>query len=617
MVEPTLVEEKKGGGNVLPIVATVVGIVVIGGGLYVFYKKSKPATPIEQLIQKLSVTYNGGDSRVAPGQALSVEIKFTNIGTSSITPRFRVDIEGTGLTDTPLEGSWVASPSVSAGQSAKLDLNSRAVPTDWKDGKEFKAYVVLEGKEGHWDEAAIVFVVTVVGTITKTSVVYNNGQTQVSTGAPVTAKITWVNNGTGPFQPRFRVDIEGTGLLDSPLEGQWVTSPSVAPGQSQVVNANSIPVPTDWPGGKQLHAYVVLEGVGGHWDTSPLLTVAGGGGGAAGAVSKTAIVYNNGSSSVSTGAPVTAKITWKNTGAASIQPRFRLDIEGTGVLDSPLEGQWVTAPSLAAGQSQTLTISSVPVPTDWPGGKQLHAYVMLEGVEGHWDTSGLLTVAGGGGGAAEFFIESIVAAPKIAPPGPVNIATSVVLESGQNTSATIRCSVYQSTGDIVLGTLLWSTTKVVSFQVGVPQTVNFAYQSTQTDFVERDVKIEVLVNNQPVVADIQWDAFAVLMGTTTFGVTVSNWNSVLSGANQLAVDYWDPVMQDWVIDQGAWHNITDTVWIRNVNMSPEGGPYDYLRIYLHRSSDGALAARKSPPVIVFRTNEVINIDIANQTSPYP
>jgi len=369
-------------------------------------QRFQDAYSVEKIvITKQSVVYNSNQSNINSGKPISVQITWKNPGAASITPRFRVDIQGTGLFDSPLEGQWETSPAGSPGQVVTVNASSIPIPTDWQNGKTLHCYVMLEGVSGHWDEASTLFTVVKggegVAAVTKQSVVYNSNQSNINSGQPISVQIIWKNAGTTSVTPRFRVDIQGTGLLDSPLEGQWVTSPAGTAGGTVTVTASSIAIPTDWQNGKTLHAYVMLDGVSGHWDESSLLFTVVKGGGGAGAVTKQSVVYNNNQSNINSGQAINVQITWKNPGTASITPRFRVDIKGTGTSDTPLEGQWVTSPAGAPNQVVTVNASSIPIPTDWQNGKTLNAYVMLDGVSGHWDEASMLfTVVKGGGGAA-------------------------------------------------------------------------------------------------------------------------------------------------------------------------------------------------------------------------
>lgn len=156
------------------------------------------------------------------------------------------------------------------------------------------------------------------GVVTKQSVTYNSGQTQVQPGQVISAQISITNNGAAPVTPRFRVDIAGTGIFDTHLEGSWVTSPPATPGMALTITANSIPVPTDWTAGKQFHAFVILDGVNGDWDTSQLLTVSGGGG--------ITITPGNltGQGSIPVGGTTTLSVAMTSDGNASVS--MRLDI---------------------------------------------------------------------------------------------------------------------------------------------------------------------------------------------------------------------------------------------------------------------------------------------------
>lgn len=351
----------------------------------------------EEAITKVSIVYNNNQPDVVSGEPVPVAITVTNSGTQSITPRFRVDIQGTSALDTPLEGDWVVAPTMEAGQTVSFTAESIAIPTDWQNGKTLHVYLMLEGLTGHWDEAPVLLTVAKgVGTVSKESVVYNDNETGINSGEVMNVQISWKNIGVISMTPRFRLDIQGTGTFDTPMEGTWVTSPAAAPGQTIVFNAHSIPIPTDWQNGKTLHAFVVLEGYTGHWDDAPaLFSVLKGG---IGSITKVSIIYNNNQNTAKPGVTIPATVTFRNDSSATMAPRFRLDIQGTGTFDTVLEGTWFTSQPVLAGQIATITIQSVPVPSNWQNGKTFNAYVMLEGVSGHWDVANILfTVVKGTG----------------------------------------------------------------------------------------------------------------------------------------------------------------------------------------------------------------------------
>jgi hypothetical protein len=259
--------EKK--SDILTPVAVAAGIAGMAVGGYLLFKKgAPPADP--GVISKQGVVYNNNSLSAAPGQAISVAITLKNTGLSKVTPKFRVDIEETGVLESPLEGVWKTSPVVAPEQTITVNVSSRQIPLDW-DG-DMRAYVMLEGVEGHWDESPNL-TLAATGSIVKESVIYNDNLPDIMPGQPVIVDITWRNNGTTSVSPRFRVDIRKNGLFETIQEGQWFTSSPVSPGQPVVITGQSIPIPNDWSEGTQLRAYVMLEGVEGHWDESPALTV--------------------------------------------------------------------------------------------------------------------------------------------------------------------------------------------------------------------------------------------------------------------------------------------------------------------------------------------------------
>jgi chemotaxis receptor (MCP) glutamine deamidase CheD len=203
---------------------------------------------------------------------------------------------------------------------------------------------------------------------------------------------------------------------------------------------------------------------------------------------------------------------------------------------------------------------------------------------------------------------SLDVVPKRAPPGNVQIKPTIEQYSGAAAVALIVCDVFETS----TGQRLGGTQGYASFAVGVPQIIIMTYLSTETNTELRDVRIQVQSLTGQVLTEYTFPSvFSVIMSTVNFGIEVTNLDSVLAGADQFMVDYYDPYTSSWVRDSG-WHNTTDTVWINNVHLTD--GENNYMNIWLRRSSDGMSAGPiMTIPVIVFTSNQILQVDVSNGT----
>lgn len=71
----------------------------------------------------------------------------------------------------------------------------------------------------------------------------------------------------------------------------------------------------------------------------------------------------------------------KNESEVAQSPVFRLDMEGTGIFESWVEGSPQNVGSIAPGETVDVVIG-YRLPADWGAGKQLNAQLMLIGIEG-------------------------------------------------------------------------------------------------------------------------------------------------------------------------------------------------------------------------------------------
>lgn len=396
--QPVIVKSGTDWGTILGVIA---GFGVLGGGAwyFLFRKKEEPFNLAEVVL--VSVSYHPVGDVLTKGGIIQADITWKNTGSKDIAPVFRMDLRNDKTGPTVHEGDPETTAKVSPGQTKTISMTHQ-LPGDWPVGANVNTRIMLIGKEGSWADWSQNFPInSLAGAVDKVEVAYTPINRVVNGGEVIAAAVTVKNTGSANIAATFRLDLKcsARSTVYDPGVGNAslrFTTPIIAPGVEVSIVVSSGPVPTDWPAGSHIYPRLILYGNDGVWDNADESVVFDMGGTTTGDVSKVSVVYNP----PEIGTPeivlknqsIPVIITWKNNGGSAMQPRFRIDIEGTGFWDSPLEGSWTTSPSAQPGQTVEVWCYSIPVPADWQSGKTLHAYVMLQGVEGHWDTSFLMRV---------------------------------------------------------------------------------------------------------------------------------------------------------------------------------------------------------------------------------
>lgn len=138
--------------------ALVVGAVSIGAYYVVraFQKPPASSDPVAHL-SKVGVKYYVKASRdpkiVERGEIVTAEITVKNTGSKDVNLTYRIDLDPTTWTKTPIEGLVTSFGTVRPGEEKTGIIEARPLPSDWQDGWKVSAKIILIGHEGVWDES--------------------------------------------------------------------------------------------------------------------------------------------------------------------------------------------------------------------------------------------------------------------------------------------------------------------------------------------------------------------------------------------------------------------------------------------------------------------------------
>ena len=135
----------------------VIAYVALGGAaIYALYKilgKPKPVNPAD--VQKVSVEYTTPSGVVIPGDVITADITWMNVGSNEISPIFRVDLRRVAVGAGVNEGRPKTSPSARPRETANVKVNSTPVPLDWSAGTRIEVRVILIEMDGVWDREEV------------------------------------------------------------------------------------------------------------------------------------------------------------------------------------------------------------------------------------------------------------------------------------------------------------------------------------------------------------------------------------------------------------------------------------------------------------------------------
>ncbi|MFA5376672.1 MAG: hypothetical protein WC455_13070 [Dehalococcoidia bacterium] len=184
----------------------------------------------------------------------------------------------------------------------------------------------------------------------------------VPRGGLAQVDVTITNKSDKAQNPILRLDMWGTGIFETPIEGSPQAVGNIDPGDTVTVRIGYT-LPATWGPGKKLNAQLMLIGVG-----DPVWSVSAGfaiqsDSGDTGILEIISVRAVNPSLVVGVDQSAQVEVVLKNNTNSSLLRTFRLDLKGVGKITWKDEDglKWV---SLPAGETTTFTLSR-KVPTDW------------------------------------------------------------------------------------------------------------------------------------------------------------------------------------------------------------------------------------------------------------
>ncbi|MDD5547094.1 MAG: hypothetical protein PHO67_08090 [Candidatus Omnitrophica bacterium] len=180
-------------------------------------------------------------------------------------------------------------------------------------------------------------------------------------GGVAEVEVTITNKSESVQSPILRLDMWGTGIFESPIEGAPQSVGALQPGETANVII-SYTLPGDWGPGKQLNAQLILLGVSGPvWTASAAFAIQSDTGDT-GILEIVSVRAVNPSLVVGKVQQAQVEVIVNNSTQSNLLRTFRLDLIAENKL-TPYEGQDKLI-SLPAGEPTTFTLSC-NVPMDW------------------------------------------------------------------------------------------------------------------------------------------------------------------------------------------------------------------------------------------------------------
>lgn len=184
----------------------------------------------------------------------------------------------------------------------------------------------------------------------------------VPRGGVAQIDVTITNKSTEVQNPILRMDMWGTGIFETPIEGAPQATGDIFPNETITVTI-SYTLPLTWGAGKKLNAQLILYGVSG-----PVWNVAAGfaiqsDSGDTGVIDIISVRPVNSSLIVGRVQRAEIEVILDNPTSSNLLRTFRLDLKGNNKLTWVDHGEEKLV-SLPAGQRTTFSLSR-PVPTDW------------------------------------------------------------------------------------------------------------------------------------------------------------------------------------------------------------------------------------------------------------
>jgi hypothetical protein len=174
--------------------------------------------------------------------------------------------------------------------------------------------------------------------------------------------VTITNKSTETQNPVLRMDMWGTGIFESPIEGAPQAAGDILPEETVTVTI-SYTLPLDWGAGKNLNAQLLLYGISGPvWSVSAAFVIQSDSGDT-GVLEIISVQPVNPSLVVGKAQLATVEVTVANNTSSNLLRTFRLDLKANNKLTWNDDGG-LKPVSLPAGQTTTFQLSR-SVPTDW------------------------------------------------------------------------------------------------------------------------------------------------------------------------------------------------------------------------------------------------------------
>ncbi|MFA5378439.1 MAG: hypothetical protein WC455_21980 [Dehalococcoidia bacterium] len=184
----------------------------------------------------------------------------------------------------------------------------------------------------------------------------------VPRGGVAQIDVTITNKSTDTQNPILRMDMWGTGIFETPVEGAPQAAGNILPGETIIITIGYT-LPLTWGAGKKLNAQLLLYGVSGPvWSVSAAFAIQGDSGDT-GVLDIVSVRPVNSSLVVGKTQRAEIEVILDNATSSDLLRTFRLDLKGTNKLTWVDNGEDKLV-SLPAGKTTTFRLSR-PVPIDW------------------------------------------------------------------------------------------------------------------------------------------------------------------------------------------------------------------------------------------------------------
>ena len=228
-------------GNSIPwLITGALGIGLVVGGVVWYFTKSNKSESLEDYDISVEIV----DPIVPRGGLAQINVTLINNSTETQNPILRMDMGGTGILESPIEGAPQAVGDILPGETITTTI-SYTLPPDWGPGKKLNAQLILVGISGTvWNASAAFVVQSDTGVLEIVSVTAINPSLVVGATQRAEIEVVLTNNTTSNLLRTFRMDLKGQNKLTWVDDGgdKQISLPS---GETTIFTL-SREVPTDW-----------------------------------------------------------------------------------------------------------------------------------------------------------------------------------------------------------------------------------------------------------------------------------------------------------------------------------------------------------------------------------